>query len=88
MHIDASDGSENVGDAIRATEADTEDAVRDTQEDEAMTHQPLDLLGSRDNDPYDAGVGDAARGYAGRGGPFHPSRCAKANENSPVTRTN
>src|SRR5271165_3051702 len=37
VHIDATDGSEDVAEAIRATAADTEDAVRDTQEDEAMT---------------------------------------------------
>ena len=37
MHIDATDGSEDVAEAIRATAADTEDAVRNMQEDEAMT---------------------------------------------------
>jgi hypothetical protein len=52
--IDATDGSEDVAEAIRATAADTEDAVRDMQEDEAMTHQALDLLNSRRNDPYEA----------------------------------
>jgi hypothetical protein len=52
VHIDASDRSENVGDAIRATERDTEDAVRDMQENEAMTRQALDVLGSHHNDPY------------------------------------
>jgi len=56
VHIDASDGSENVGDAVRATEADTEDAVRDMQEDEAMTRRALDLLGSRQDDPYEAAL--------------------------------
>ena len=53
-HIGAADGSEDVAGAIRATAADTEDAVRDMQEDEAMTRQALDLLNSRRNDPYDA----------------------------------
>jgi hypothetical protein len=56
VHIDAADGSEDVGEAIRATAADTEDAVRDMQEDEAMTSRALDLLNSRRNDPYEAAV--------------------------------
>jgi hypothetical protein len=54
VHIDAADGSEDVAGAIRATAADTEDAVRDMEEDEAMTRQALDLLNSRRNDPYEA----------------------------------
>ena len=54
VHIDATDGSEDVAEAIRATAADAEDAVRDMQEDEAMTRQALDLLNSRRNDPYEA----------------------------------
>jgi hypothetical protein len=44
VHIDAADGSEDVAEAVRATAADTEDAVRDMEEDEAMTRQALDLL--------------------------------------------
>ena len=56
VHIDATDGSEDVAEAIRATAADTEDAVRDMQEDEAMTRHALDLLNSRRNDPYEAAV--------------------------------
>ena len=56
VHIDATDGSEDVAEAIRATAADTEDAVRDMQEDEAMTREALDLLNSRCNDPYEAAV--------------------------------
>jgi hypothetical protein len=43
VHIDAADGSEDVAEAVRATAADTEDAVRDMEEDEAMTRQALDL---------------------------------------------
>jgi hypothetical protein len=53
-HLDATDGSEDVAEAVRATSADTEDAVCDMREDEAMTRQALDLLGSRRNDPYEA----------------------------------
>ena len=56
VHIDATDGSEDVAEAIRATEADTEEDVRDMQEDEAMTRQALDLLGSRRNDAYEAAL--------------------------------
>ncbi len=54
VHLDASDGSEDVAEAIRATATDTEDAVRDMQEDEAMTRHALDRLNSRRNDPYEA----------------------------------
>jgi hypothetical protein len=54
VHIDAADGSEDVAEAVRATAADTEDAIRDMQEDEAVTRQALDLLNSRRNDPYEA----------------------------------
>jgi hypothetical protein len=56
VHIDAADGSEDVAEAIRTTEADTEEDVRDMQEDEAMTRQALDLLGSRRNDAYEAAL--------------------------------
>jgi len=53
VHIDAADGSEDVAEAIRATAADTEDAIRDMQ-DEAVTRRALDLLNSRRKDPYEA----------------------------------
>jgi hypothetical protein len=56
VHIDATDGSEDVGEAIRATQADTDEDVRDMEEDEAMTRRALDLLSSRDNDPYEAAL--------------------------------
>ena len=45
-----------MGEAIRATTADTEDAIRDTEEDEAETRRALDLLGSRRNDAYEAAL--------------------------------
>jgi hypothetical protein len=64
VHIDAADGSEDVAEAIRATAADTEDAVRDMQEDEAMTRQALDLLNSRRNEPLRGRDGGAVRGHA------------------------
>jgi hypothetical protein len=56
VHIDATDGSEDVPEAVRATAADTEEDVRDMEEDEAMTRRALDLLSSRDNDPYEAAL--------------------------------
>ena len=56
MHLDATDQSERVVDAIRATAADTEDDIREMQEDEAMTRRALDLLGSRRNDAYEAAL--------------------------------
>ena len=42
VHIDAADGSEDVAEAVRATAADTEDAVRDMQEDEAVSRRRFD----------------------------------------------
>jgi hypothetical protein len=42
--------------AVRATAADTEDEIRDSQEDESMTRRALDLLSSRRNDAYEAAV--------------------------------
>jgi hypothetical protein len=53
VHLDVSDQSERVVDAIRATAAGTEDDIRDTQDDEALTRRALDLLGSRRNDAYE-----------------------------------
>ena len=61
MHIDAADGSEDVAEAVRATAADTEDAVRDMQEDEAMTRQALDLLNSRRHGQFACPQGSAGR---------------------------
>ena len=56
VHLDAADGSERVVDAIRATAADTEEDIREMQDDEAMTRRALDLLGSRRKDPYEAAL--------------------------------
>jgi hypothetical protein len=47
VHIDATDGSEDVGEAVRATAADTEEDVRDTQEDEAMKRSGATLGSAR-----------------------------------------
>ena len=56
VHLDAAGQSEDVVDAIRATAADTEDDIREMQDDEAMTRRALDLLGSRRNDAYEAAL--------------------------------
>jgi hypothetical protein len=56
VHMDATDGSEDVAEAVRATAADTEDAIRDMREDEAMTRQALDLLSSRRSDAYEVAL--------------------------------
>jgi acyl-CoA synthetase (NDP forming) len=56
VHLDATDQLERVVDAIRATAADTEDDIREMQEEEAMTRQALDLLGSRRNDAYETAL--------------------------------
>lgn len=56
VHLDATDQSERVVDAIRSTVRDTEDDIRDLQEDEAMTREALDLLNSRRNDAYESAL--------------------------------
>jgi hypothetical protein len=56
VHLDATDQSERVVDAIRATTSDTDDDIREMDEDEAMTRRALDLLGSRCNDRYEAAL--------------------------------
>jgi hypothetical protein len=55
-HLDATNQSERVVDAIRATAADTEEDIREMQEDEAMTLRALDLLGSKRNDAYEVAL--------------------------------
>jgi hypothetical protein len=56
VHLGAPDEAGNVLDAIRATAADTEDEIRDTREDEAMTRRAIAILGSRRNDAYEAAL--------------------------------
>jgi len=56
VHLDATDQPERVVDAIRATASDTDDDIREMDEDEAMTRRALDLLGSRRNDRYGAAL--------------------------------
>jgi hypothetical protein len=56
VHLEEADESISVGEAVRATAADTEDEIRDSQEDESMTRRALDFLSSRRNDAYEAAV--------------------------------
>jgi len=56
VHLDATDESERVVDAIRATPEDTAQDLSDMEADEAMTRRALDLLGSRCNDAYEAAL--------------------------------
>jgi len=56
VHLGDVDQSEGVAEAIRSTASDTEDDIREMQEDEAMTRRALGLLGSRRNDRYDAAL--------------------------------
>ncbi len=56
VHLDSPDQSERVVDAIRATAADTDEDIRDMQEDEAVTHRVIKLLGTQRNDAYEAAM--------------------------------
>jgi hypothetical protein len=61
-HLDAIDESWDVGEAIRATTADTEDDIREREEDEAIGHRALNLLGSQRNDAYEAALAELREG--------------------------
>jgi hypothetical protein len=54
--VDVEGESRWVVDAIRATAADTEQAIRAMQEHEAMTHRAIKLLGSKRDDAYEAAL--------------------------------
>src|SRR6516225_8044339 len=58
VHLDTTGQSERVVNAIRATAAETEEDIREIQEDEAMTRRALDLLGSKRNDAYEAALAE------------------------------
>ena len=53
---DMADMDERVVDAIRATAADTQEDMADMAADEAITRRALELLGSKRNDAYEAGL--------------------------------
>ena len=56
VHLDTTGQSERVVDAIRATVADTQEDMTDMAADETMTRDALELLGSKRNDAYEAGL--------------------------------
>src|SRR5438874_9994337 len=53
VHVDDADLIGGVGEAVRATETDTEKDFRDMEADESMTRRALEALGSRRNDAYE-----------------------------------
>jgi hypothetical protein len=57
-HLRDAGETERVTSAIRATDSDTEEDIRDLDEDEAMTRRALDLLGSLRNDRYEAALAE------------------------------
>lgn len=56
VHLDATDPSERVVDAIRATATDTEEDIAEMAADEAMTRRAVDLLCTKRNDAYEAAL--------------------------------
>lgn len=56
VHLDATDQSERVVDAIRATAEETAEDIREMEEDEAMTRRALELLSSSVNDAYETAL--------------------------------
>src|SRR5438067_4418396 len=53
VHVDGRADSEWSADAVRSTPADTEEDIRDMEEDEAITNRALKLLDSHRNDAYE-----------------------------------
>jgi hypothetical protein len=88
-HLDATAQSERVVDAIRATAIDTEEDIREMEEDEAMTRRALDVLDSPRNDRYEAALAALPR-IRGTGGwtcwPATPTNWMKARNSPPPTR--
>tara|TARA_R110000868_G_scaffold43803_8_gene147000 strand:- start:18482 stop:19291 length:810 start_codon:yes stop_codon:yes gene_type:complete len=56
VHLDATDQSERVVDAIRATAEETAEDIRGMEEDEAMTRRAMELLSSSRNDAYETAL--------------------------------
>ena len=61
-HLGASDHLEGVSDAVRATAADTKEALAEITADEAMTRHALELLGETRNDAYEAALAALSEG--------------------------
>jgi len=56
VHLDTTDQSERVADAIRSTAVDTANDLADMEADEAMTRRSLEILGSARKDAYEAAL--------------------------------
>ena len=56
VHLDATDQSERVVDAIRATAEETLEDIRAMEKDEAMTRRALELLGADRTNAYEAAL--------------------------------
>jgi hypothetical protein len=63
--VDVEGQSRWVVNAIRATAADTEKAIREMQEQKAMTRRAIKLLGSESGDAYQAALAALRGGCAG-----------------------
>jgi hypothetical protein len=66
VHLGSAGRSEGVAEAMRTTAGDTEQELRDIQDDEAAARRALNRLGSRRNDPYEAALAalpDGARSW-------------------------
>ena len=58
VHLDTTNQSESVVDAIRASATDTDEDIADMEADKAMTRRALKLLGSKRNDAYEAALAE------------------------------
>jgi hypothetical protein len=57
-HITKADKSVDVSEAVHVTPADTQDEVRDLDDDEVMTRRALDILHSQRNDAYESALSE------------------------------
>ena len=58
VHITSADKSADVSEAVRITRKDTEEELRDLEDDEAMTRRALAILESRRNDAYETALAE------------------------------
>jgi hypothetical protein len=70
VNVDAEVQSEWVVDAIRTTTTETEEEIREMQEDEAMTWRAMKLLSSKRNDAYEAALAALREDIPRLGGPI------------------
>ena len=57
-HITSADKGADVSEAVRITPADTEEELRDLDDDEAMTRYALEILESQRNEAYEAALAE------------------------------